>query len=306
MKDTDFIIKQGWMMTKLHLAGKDLELFALIYGYTKDGTSWYETNIENIKEWLTSSDRCVQRHLKGLVDSGYVLRKENGRGRKSTILLQASREMLEQMEKGEEFTPIKRVTKATKKGDILTPLTPEKGDKSDTTPYIRIKYKDNKSILLRAHTREGEEEQELYKIFFFRKAADPAAEVSDFYRWNEANRDDWNTLSIKKKYYYATTWKLSHGERGRCAEAWLSTWAKIYDWAMENEPQAVPLLLDPRFGGQIYRDPIDNKTTCELFVSREAYEWCRAHQDEVVNGYLNPMARANRVSTAKWTLIDKN
>ena len=100
MRDTDFIIKQGWMVTKLHLSGAALEIYALIYGYTKDGESWYECNISNISEWLLVSERTVQRHLSTLTDSGYIERQKSKYGRGSKLFLQVSQDIISRAEKG--------------------------------------------------------------------------------------------------------------------------------------------------------------------------------------------------------------
>ena len=113
MKDSDFILKQGWMVTKLSLTGIDLELYALIYGFTKDGSSWYETNIANMMDWLQLAERTVQKHLSLLVEAKYILRKQTSLGRKGKILLQANPAILEEIEKGAQYAPIKRVHETT-------------------------------------------------------------------------------------------------------------------------------------------------------------------------------------------------
>ena len=304
MKDTDFIIKQGWMVTKLHLAGPSLELYALIYGYTKDGVSWYETNVANIMEWLAVSERTVQRHLKMLVEARYILRRATGEGRKARLLLQANTEILDYIEKGAEMTPLKRVTKVTKKGDNLTPLTPEKGDKSDKTPYIRIKIlKDNKSILLRADAR-AKEEEEFFEIFFFKGAADPAAEVHDFICWNEAKRDDWQDLKPKERYYYASSWSLNHGERRHAPQTWLSVWAEICNWVREKDPESLAMMLDTRFGCRFFTDPMENnKKVCELTVTKEVQKYLKERYDDLVKPFLNPYAHKYGAHVARWNFV---
>lgn len=301
MKDTDFIIKQGWMVSKLHLTGLDLELYALVYGYTKDGETWYETNIENMSEWCLTSDRSIQRHLKVLVDSGYLLRKQTSLGRKAKVLLQASQEILQKVEKGDTFSPIKRVTKDAEKGDNLSPITPKKGDKSDITPYIRIKeLKDNKSILLSAHTRTNEEEG-YYEIFFFRGAADPAAIVTDFVNWYEANYPGWNELSPKKRFYYATVWKMEPEERRKVRPRWLTAWADVCNWIRENDPDMLRPFLDVRFGGRCYTDPQDGgKSTYELTATREVSDYVKAHD---LARFLNPLVRSHGAQIARWNII---
>lgn len=303
MKDTDFIIKQGWMVTKLGLYGVDLELYALVYGYTKDGKTWYETNIANIMEWLNVSDRTVQSHLKMLVEAKYILRRQTGLGRSARLLLQANQEIIE---KGEAISPLKRVKKTTKKGENISPITPEKGEKNDITPYIRIKeLKDSKSILLSAYTRTKEEE-DFFEIFYFRGAADPAAEVTDFVNWYETNFEEWPTLPIKKKFYHAASWKINGGFRLR-GKLWLAAWANICNWIQENDPENLRRMLDVRFGDRCYRDPSEGgHVVYELAVTREVAAYLYEHKEELLTKYISPVARQHKADVTKWNIIDNN
>lgn len=304
MKDSDFIIKQGWMVSKLGLYGVDLELYALVYGYTKDGETWYETNIANIMEWLNVSDRTVQSHLKMLVEAKYILRRQTGLGRSARLLLQANQEIIE---KGEAISPLKRVKKTTKKGENISPITPEKGEKNDITPYIRIKeIKDNKRILLSACTRTKEEE-EFFEIFFFRGAADPAAMVIEFTNWYEANYPEWNQIPIQKKYYYASSWKLEPEKRRKVSDRWLSAWLDVCNWIRENDPDALAQMLDVRFGGRALRDPMDGgRSTYEITVTRAACQYLCGHREELCKKYLNPLVHQHNAQIAKWNIIDNN
>ena len=307
MKDSDFIIKQGWMVSKLHLRGMSLELYALVYGYTKDGETWYETNIANIMEWLMASESTVHRHLRELVESGYILRRQTSLGRSAKLLLQVSQETLEKMEKGVNLMPIKRVSKSTEKGVNMTPITPNKGVKMNDIPYIRIKeIKDNKRILLSACTRTKEEE-EFFEIFFFRGAADPAAEVTDFVNWYEANYPEWDQIPIQKKYYYASAWKLEPEKRRKVSDRWLSAWLDVCNWIRENDPDALAQMLDVRFGGRTLRDPMDGgRSTYEITVTRAACQYLCGHHEELCKKFLNPLVHQHNAQIAKWNIIDNN
>lgn len=292
MRDTDFIIKQGWMVTRLHLSGAALEIYALIYGYTKDGESWYECNISNISEWLLVTDRTVQNHLSDLIKAGYITRKDNKYGRGSKAFFQVNVEIIERMEKGENFSLLKRVKKITEKGENFS----EKGEKNDIAPYISILIKDKiRIILLRACTRE-EEEKEFFKIFFFMGAADPAAEVAAFVRWNEANSENWESLPMKRKYYYASQWRIQ-AER-QVSASWLQSWASAYGWAVENDSAFAPRLLDLRAGASAY---VDNGVRIyEMRVTSEQHAWLTGHRDEVLRPFFNHLAAGRRV---EWKLI---
>lgn len=306
MKDSDFIIKQGWMVSKLGLTGIDLEIYALVYGYTKDGETWYETNIANIMDWLVLAERTVQKHLKMLVEVKYILRKQTGLGRSSRIQLQANPEIIENVQKGAQYAPIKRVHETTEKGASGAPIEGEKGARNDITPYIRIKeLKDSKSILLSAYTRTKEEE-DFFEIFYFRGAADPAAEVTDFVNWYETNFEEWPTLPIKKKFYHAASWKINGGFRLR-GKLWLAAWANICNWIQENDPENLRRMLDVRFGDRCYRDPSEGgHVVYELAVTREVATYLYEHKEELLTKYISPVARQHKADVTKWNLIDNN
>ena len=305
MKDTDFIIKQGWMISKLGLHGMPLELYALVYGYTKDGSSWYETNIANIMEWLGAAERTVQYHLKSLVEAGFILRKQTGLGRSAKLLLQVNSEIIEMADKGAIITPLKRVQKTTEKGANSAPLEGEKGAKNDITPYIRIKeLKDNKRILLSAQARTKQEEDFL-EIFFFRGAADPAAEMTDFVNWYETNFEEWPSIPHKKKCYYAAAWKINGGFR-LCGRLWLAAWANVCNWIQENDPDNLRQMLDVRFGDRCYRDNMKGQTVYELKMTREVTDYLMAHKDELLIKYMSPLVKQHNAQAAKWHIIDNN
>lgn len=293
------------MVSKLGLHGLPLELYALVYGYTKDGSSWYETNIANIMEWLGASERIVQYHLKSLVEAGFILRKQTGLGRSAKLLLQVNSEVIEMAEKGANITPLKRVQKTTEKGANSAPLEGEKGAKNDITPYIRIKeLKDNKRILLSAPARTKQEEDFL-EIFFFRGAADPAAEMTDFVNWYETNFEEWTAIPHKKKCYYAAAWKINGGYR-LSGRLWLSAWANVCNWIQENDPDNLRQMLDVRFGDRCYRDTMKGQTVYELTMTREAAEYLKSHQDELLVKYMNPLVKQHNAQVAKWRIIDNN
>lgn len=287
MRDTDFMIKQGWMVTRLHLNGTALDIYALVYGYTKDGASWYETQKANICEWLGVTERCIQSHISALVKAGYIIRREDKYGRGSKLALMANPEIIDAAEKGENFSPLKREKKTTEKGENFS----EKGEKNDITPYIKILIKDEiRIILLRAPARE-EEEKEFFKIFFFRSAADPAAEVANFVRYNEANRADWETLPAAKKYYFATSWKVEAERPVKLP--WLKKWSLVYNWAAEHDPAFSAQLLDIRFNGYFLHDA--GETYYEFRVTAAVKDWLLDHKEDVCVPYLKEMARGAKV-----------
>lgn len=296
MQDTDYMIKQGWMVTRLHLTGNALEIYALVYGYTKDGETWYETNKKNICEWLLCSERTVQSHLKDLEDAEYLERKPSKFGRSTKLYLRVNPEIVSRAIKGEEFSPLKREKQTTQKGETFS----IKGENNDITPLYIYLNNNIKIILPRACARE-EEEKELYKIFFFREAADPAAEARDFLNWNHGKTPEWDSMDAARKYYFATRWEIKHGIR-QAGQRWLEAWALIYNWAQQNDTAAVGMLLNPLFFGKSFTD--DGVRSYLFRVSWDVRKWLvDSHQQEVMIPFLGPLVEGIDRNNINWKYV---
>lgn len=72
IKDTNYILIQGWMITKLKLEGKKLLLFALIYGFTQVEDTWFTGSTKYCAQWCDCSDKYILKLLKELVEAGYI------------------------------------------------------------------------------------------------------------------------------------------------------------------------------------------------------------------------------------------
>lgn len=64
------------MRDRLGLAGVDLMLYAIIYGFSQDGRSFYAGSTKYLVEWTGVSEDSVLRHLRKLTDSGILIKKE--------------------------------------------------------------------------------------------------------------------------------------------------------------------------------------------------------------------------------------
>ena len=55
IKNGNFIIIQGWMITELHLSGNELLIYAAIFGFSQDGKSNFEGSRQYLAEWCNAS-----------------------------------------------------------------------------------------------------------------------------------------------------------------------------------------------------------------------------------------------------------
>ena len=72
MENTDFVNIQGWMINELNLKGNELIIYALIYGFTKDGVSGFRGSRQYMADWTNTSVRSVQNVVNSLVDKGMI------------------------------------------------------------------------------------------------------------------------------------------------------------------------------------------------------------------------------------------
>lgn len=72
VKDNNFIAIQGWMRTKLNLKGNELLIYALIYGFSQDGSSRFKGSRRYIADWCGCALDTVDRSLGSLVNKGFI------------------------------------------------------------------------------------------------------------------------------------------------------------------------------------------------------------------------------------------
>lgn len=72
VKEENFICIQGWMLTKLNLKGNDLLVYAIIYGYSQDGSSWFSGGLKYLADWVNGTKRGIQKNLNSLESRGLI------------------------------------------------------------------------------------------------------------------------------------------------------------------------------------------------------------------------------------------
>lgn len=76
IKDNNYLVIHGWMITRLDLKGNELLVYALIYSFCQDGKSEFTGSIRYISEWFGWSKDTTQRVLKKLIDRGLIIKTE--------------------------------------------------------------------------------------------------------------------------------------------------------------------------------------------------------------------------------------
>ena len=72
MKDSNYIVVMGWMMTARGLNGNDLLAYALIYSHSQDGEGAYWGSLNHTADRLNISRRAAVDVLNRLVERGHI------------------------------------------------------------------------------------------------------------------------------------------------------------------------------------------------------------------------------------------
>lgn len=77
IKDENFYQIQGWMINRLKLKGTQLNVYAIIYGFTQDGETEFAGSLQYLCDFTgVSSKTTMQKALKELVDKQLIIKVE--------------------------------------------------------------------------------------------------------------------------------------------------------------------------------------------------------------------------------------
>lgn len=72
IKDQNYYQISGWMINKLGLSGRELHVYAIIYGFTQDGETEFNGSLNYIAEWLGSTRVTAINVIKSLIEKNLV------------------------------------------------------------------------------------------------------------------------------------------------------------------------------------------------------------------------------------------
>lgn len=76
MTEKNYLTIQGFMRTKLNLKGNELLVYALIYGFSQDGKSWFTGSANYISEWVGITRQNIMAILKRLVEKELIIKQD--------------------------------------------------------------------------------------------------------------------------------------------------------------------------------------------------------------------------------------
>lgn len=252
MRDTDYIVTLAPMRTMLKLKGQACDLFAIIYGYSKDGESTCRASLTYLAEWLGTDRHAVSKLIKRLVEAGYINKIEYLRGDMKCYEYTSNYgAMLAKAMRGEPMglpTPksVVKNTTVVKSSQKCCKNHPESVVKNTTNNTIENNIYTNSSFCASPAGQEQEKEG-FYKIFFFRNAADPAVEVERFLAYNESlgwtNSNGRRYETSEQRIGLAKFWTIqSEGQWAR--QDYLNAVKEIYDRAVKEAISGVEALIN--------------------------------------------------------------
>lgn len=75
IQDENFYQISGWMLNCLQLKGTELQVFAIIYGFSQDGESVFSGSLSYLEDWVGASRPTVIKALKELVAKEYIIKE---------------------------------------------------------------------------------------------------------------------------------------------------------------------------------------------------------------------------------------
>ena len=74
IKEGNYYTVQSFMRNDLKLKGNELSIYAIIFGFTQDGESWFTGSLTYLQDWLGVSKNTVRSALDSLVGKGFIFK----------------------------------------------------------------------------------------------------------------------------------------------------------------------------------------------------------------------------------------
>ncbi len=135
VEDENFYVVQGWMRNFLNLKGLELQVYAIVYGFSQSKHNEFTYNTTYLIEWTGCTKRGIQKVLQSLENKGLIIKieTENNNIVKYKAISKGELSSSPENPKG-ELSSAKGELSSTK-GE----LSSAKGELSSTTHYNIIK-----------------------------------------------------------------------------------------------------------------------------------------------------------------------
>lgn len=74
IKDENYFQISGFMVNRLGLKGNDLMVYAIVYGFSQDGETWFNGSRQYLSDFTGASKSTIDRTLLGLQEKGLLIK----------------------------------------------------------------------------------------------------------------------------------------------------------------------------------------------------------------------------------------
>ena len=76
IKDENYLTIQGWMINRLGLKNNELNIYAIIYGFSQTPDAEFTGSLQYLADWCNCTKQCVLNCLRSLIEKGYIVKTE--------------------------------------------------------------------------------------------------------------------------------------------------------------------------------------------------------------------------------------
>ena len=76
VRDNNFFVVHGWMINRLGLKGNELQVYAIIYGFSQAEGTEFTGNLQYLADWTNATRRTALNSLQGLVEKGLLIKED--------------------------------------------------------------------------------------------------------------------------------------------------------------------------------------------------------------------------------------
>ena len=241
IKNNNYYVTNGWMINDLGLSGRELQVYAIIYGFTQDEESEFNGSLNYIAEWLGTSNRVtVTRALNGLINKGLISKRQTTTKGVTTNFYKAVLPYPKLIKKGSTET-VQVVVPKRYRGSTET----VQGDSTETVHnnYINNNTNIDKDNLL---AKEAD------------KDPIPYSKIKELYNKTCVSLSRVITISPNRKKAIAARWKEYGGELDTFKNLFTMTeeseflkgknerhWTATFDWLMK--PSNMTKVLEGKY-----------------------------------------------------------
>ena len=135
----NYITIKAFMVNELHLSGNELIVYAVIYGFSQDGSSWFTGSRKYLAAWCQTSEKSVTHNLKKLLDAGLIEKRthyERGCTINDYRAIRSARRRGEETSLGGKKVPSTGEESSPVRGEETSPHTIEVDNLVDTIDIV--------------------------------------------------------------------------------------------------------------------------------------------------------------------------